>query len=288
MISARALMIELSRPLDAAGVSEPQREARDLVAAAAGAPRLWPSAEPGAPIPEDVADIARAWARRRAAGEPFQYVVGEAPFRHLTLAVDRRVLIPRPETELLIDRVLARVSGGPLAVDVGTGSGAIALALASEGGFARVVAIDRSAGALEVARANAVRCRAALKVTPEFREGDLLTPLAGEQATVIVSNPPYIAEAEMAVLPAGVREWEPQLALLSGPDGMAATSAIVSSAARHLAPQGWLALEVDERRAALVAEHIAATGAFFPAIVEQDLTGRDRFVLAQRREAVAT
>ncbi len=281
MISARALVIELSRPLDAAGVEEPHREARDLVAVAAGAPRLWPAAEPQAPIPDDIADRARAWARRRAAGEPFQYVVGEAPFRHLMLAVDRRVLIPRPETELLVELALARVGDGALAVDVGTGSGAIALALASEGRFDRVVAIDRSPDALAVARGNAERCRGLLRVVPEFREGDLLAPLAGERAALLVSNPPYIAEAEMAALPALVRDWEPHLALVSAQDGLAATAAIVNGAAAHLEAGGWLALEVDERRAERVAALIAATGAFAPAAVERDLTGRDRFVMAQ-------
>ena len=282
MISARALVIELSRPLEGGGLDEPHREARDLVAAAAGAPRHWPSAEPGAPIPDDVADRARAWARRRASGEPFAYVVGEAPFRHLTLAVDRRVLIPRPETELLVERALARVASGALAVDVGTGSGAIALALASEGSFARVVGTDRSADALAVARGNARRAGAALRVAPEFREGDLLAPVAGERAALIVSNPPYIAEAEMAALPAAVRDWEPHLALVSGADGLTATEAIVDGAAALLVPLGWLAFEVDERRASLVAARIAGTGAFGPAIIERDHTGRDRFVFAQR------
>lgn len=281
MITARALVIECSRPLDAAGVEEPLREARDLVAAAAGAPRLWPSSEPNAPIPDDVAERARDWARRRAAGEPFQYVVGEAHFRHLTLAVDRRVLIPRPETELLVERALARVPGGVLAVDVGTGSGAIALALASEGGFDAVIAIDQSSAALQVARGNAERCRRALRVTPEFREGDLLGPLAGVRASLLISNPPYISAAEMVALPSGVRDWEPHLALVSADDGLAATAAIVRDAAAHLIPGGWLALEVDERRAARVATLISATGAFGLAVIEQDLTGRDRFVMAQ-------
>ncbi len=285
MITARALVIECSRPLDAAGVDQPLREARDLVAAAAGAPRLWPSSEPSAPIPDDVADRTRDWARRRATGEPFQYVVGEAPFRHLTLAVDRRVLIPRPETELLVERVLARVRGGAIAVDVGTGSGAIALALASESAFERVIATDMSSAALEVARGNAERCRRSLRTVPEFREGDLLEPLAGLRVALLVSNPPYISAAEMAVLPAGVRDWEPHLALVSANDGLAATTAIVRDAAAHLIPGGWLALEVDERRAARVATLIAATGAFEPAVIEQDLTGRDRFVMAQTRGA---
>ncbi len=287
MITARALVIELSRPLGTAGVDEPHREARDLVAAAAGAPRLWPASEPNAPIPDDVADRARDWARRRAAGEPFQYVVGEAPFRHLTLQVDRRVLIPRPETELLVERVLALVPGGALAVDVGTGSGAIALALATEGAFDRIMAIDQSPDALAVARSNADRCRSVLRVFPEFREGDLLGPLDGERATLIVSNPPYIAEAERDALPAVVRDWEPQLALFSADDGMAATAGIVRDAAAHLAPEGWLALEVDERRAGRVAALIKATGAFEAAIIEQDLTGRDRFVMARALRAQA-
>jgi len=126
------------------------------------------------------------------------------------------------------------------------------------------------------------RCAAALRVVPEFREGDLLDPLAGEVATVIVSNPPYIAESEMIALPSGVRDWEPHLALVSGEGGLAATAGIVGRAAGHLAASGWLAFEVDERRAAQVAALIDATGAFEVPVVEQDLTGRDRFVFARR------
>jgi len=190
---------------------------------------------------------ARAAAARRARGAPFAYAVGRAPFRHLTLAVDERVLIPRPETEQLVEEVLRRTGGGRgVAADVGTGSGAIALALAAEGGFERIVATDVSQDALD-----------------------------------LVSNPPYIAYDEARDLPASVRDWEPAQALFAGDEGMAVIAGLVAGAMDVLVPGGLLALEVDSRRADRAAALARAAG-FTDAEVVQDLAGRDRFVLATR------
>ncbi len=262
-------------------------EARDLVAAVMRQPRFWPSiaAEQFLDAAQ-VQEIERA-AARRAKGAPLAYAVRSAQFRALTLYVDERVLIPRPETEFLIDRVLARVgeSEGGIAVDIGTGSGAIALALASEGRFARVIATDVSHDALAVARDNAARCATSLRSAVEFRAGDALAPLGDLQGEVelLISNPPYIAFDELSALPSAVRNWEPALALSCADDGMAVTRAIVNEGGRFLRPGGILAFEVDSRRALRVAALVRDAGAYDEVEVLPDLTGRERYVLARRR-----
>jgi release factor glutamine methyltransferase len=270
--------------LGSARVPEPRQAARDLLAALVDAPRSWALVEARSPLGAAEWSAARAAACRLAAGAPFAYAVGRAAFRHLTLVVDERVLIPRPETELLVDEVLDALGqdAGGAAVDVGTGSGALALALASEGRFERVIATDLSRDALDVAFANAARLAGSLRAAVEFRHGSLLAPVAGERARVVVSNPPYISYAEAAALPASVRDWEPPLALYSGADGSAATLRLVDEAATVLEPRGLLALEVDSRRARAVAERVAADPRYSDVAVRQDLTGRDRFVLARR------
>ena len=225
-------------------------------------------------------------AERLARGMPFQYAVGRASFRRLTLHVDPRVLIPRPETEQLVEFVLelTRDARGGTAVDVGTGSGAIALALAQEGTFDRVIGIDVSADALAVAQGNATALAAGIATPVEFRQGSLLGPVADVRARAIVSNPPYIAFEETAGLPASVRDWEPMTALLSGENGLAMTRALVREAAARLEGGGVLALEVDARRASLVAELVATDTTFTDVSVRFDLAGRERFVLARRLE----
>ncbi len=264
-----------------------RREARDIVAAVMRRPRYWPSAAADTQLTGDVRAEIEAAVARRARGAPLAYAVRSAPFRHLTLYVDERVLIPRPETEYLIDRILAfgadRMRG--VAVDVGTGSGAIALALAAEGHFSRVIATDVSHDALAVARRNAAACAEMLRVPVDFREGDALAPLddlAGE-VELLVSNPPYIAFDELSALPRGVRDWEPALALSCADDGMAVTRAIVSDAGRLLRPGGILAFEVDARRAQRVAQLVREAGMYEGVEVFLDLTGRERYVLARRR-----
>jgi release factor glutamine methyltransferase len=263
-----------------------EREARELLAAVHDMPRHWPTVARESVLDDGLWAAGLAAAHRRAAGAPLQYAAGLACFRHLTLAVDERVLIPRPETELLVELVLdatAERAGGTV-VDVGTGSGAIALSLASEGRFDRVLATDISRDALDVARANTARCAAALHAPVELRHGSLLAPVHERGLRAVVSNPPYIAFDEMSALPTGVRNWEPAVALFSGANGMAATAQLIHEAAVALAPAGVLALEVDARRASLVAELVAAQGAYEGVAVRWDLTGRERFVVARRRE----
>jgi release factor glutamine methyltransferase len=257
--------------------------ARDLLAALLDRSRLWPVANRDAALDAACWAAARAAAGRVARGVPFAYAVGRAAFRHLTLAVDERVLIPRPETELLVDLVLAEAPAGGTVVDVGTGSGAIALALATEGRFSRVIATDVSLDALAVARGNAGRLAGAAHAPVELRHGSLLAPLAGERVAAVVSNPPYIAFEEALALPASVRDWEPAVALFSGAEGMQATAALIRQAADVLEPGGLLALEVDTRRAMLAAELASTHGAYAQVAVRLDLTGRERFVTARRR-----
>lgn len=262
---------------------ERRAQASEIVAALLDVPRFWPGAHATEPVAAALCEAARAAVARLRAGAPFAYAVRRAPFRHLTLDVDERVLIPRPETEQLVEEVL-RLAGGcrGTAVDVGTGSGAIALSLASEGAFTRVVATELSLDALAVARRNAAALAGALRVAVELRHGSLLAPLAGERVDVIVSNPPYIAYDEAAALPTSVRDWEPPLALFSGAEGMHATLALIRDAADLLHPGGVLALEVDCRRAALAAERLATDARYGEVTVRLDLAGRERFVLARR------
>lgn len=264
-----------------------RREARDLVAAAMRAPRFWPSVAGDTPLGEEARAAIEGAVSRRARGAPLAYAVRSAPFRHLTLYVDERVLIPRPETEYLIDRILAFGADGlrGIAVDVGTGSGAIALALATEGRFSRVVATDVSHDALAVARRNANECAALLRAPVELREGDALAPLddLARGVELLVSNPPYIAFDELSALPRGVRDWEPALALSCADDGMAVTRAIVNDGGRLLRPGGILAFEVDVRRAQRVAQLVREAGTYEGVEVLLDLTGRERYVLARRR-----
>ena len=226
---------------------------------------------------------------RRLRGEPLAYAVGEAPFRELVLRVDSRVLIPRPETEVVVEEALrvAAAAPGGLAVDIGTGSGAIALALAMEGRFDAVLATDVSSDALAVAQANAewIRQQGVAMAPVEFRHGADLAPLrdglAGhEKARVIVSNPPYIAYEEAALLPASVRDWEPTLALFAANGGLARYQVLVRDARALLEPGGWLILELDANRAAPVAA-MAATAGYDVVQVKQDLAGRDRVLLAR-------
>ena len=269
--------------LESEGIEDGQREARDIIAAVLDVPRFWAVANSVADASPDVARAVISAAMKRARGAPLAYAVGRASFRHLTLDVDERVLIPRVETEVLVERVLERCSSRTRSIaDIGTGSGAIALSLAFEGDFDVVFATDISLDALAVASANGATFADALKSPVEFRHGSLLAPLRGERLDAIVCNPPYISFAEVPQLPPDVRDWEPSLALLCPQDGLSVTRELVRQAPDLLTPGGMLALEVDTRRAGSVAESIAVDGRYDGIEVLLDLTGRERFVFARR------
>ncbi|MEO7086428.1 MAG: peptide chain release factor N(5)-glutamine methyltransferase [Gemmatimonadaceae bacterium] len=278
------LLDELAGVLRGGGVPHAFSEARDLVSSLYDVPRFWPMINGSVAVDPALHERARRAARARTRGAPLAYAVGRASFRRLTLDVDERVLIPRPETEHLVELVLEETSGmtGGVVVDVGTGSGAIAISLAMEGNarFSRVYGTDISLDAVNVARGNAARLGAPVSVI----HGSLLAPLRGLTAHVVVSNPPYIALGEAESLPSSVRDWEPAPALYSGADGMRATAGLVQQAADVLAPGGLLAIEVDVRRASLAAELVSREQRFHSIRVELDLTGRERFVLARRLE----
>lgn len=258
--------------------------ARELVSAAFDKPRSWTFAHRADPVPEETAASVLAAAEAMRQGIPLAYAVGKAAFRHLTLHVDRRVLIPRPETELLVDLALAATAGRGRIADIGTGSGAIALALASEGQFDAVVGTDISPEALAVAMANLATIPAVARSRVSFRAGDLCAPLLGERFAAVVSNPPYIADVERAELPSSVRDWEPACALFGGPDGMDVIDRLLRDAPDVVAAGGFLLLEVDVRRAALVAARAEHGGRWSDVQIRPDLTGRDRFVVARRTD----
>ena len=270
------------------GFPDPRAEALEIVAASFDVPKHWPVLHANKWVDRAPWEKAIVAAGKRARGAPLAYAVGQANFRRLTLQVDERVLIPRPETELLVDLVLSRCAPrggggrGGIAVDVGTGSGAIAIALATEGKFERVIATDISLDALHVAGANAARYASDV----QFIQGDLLAPYdvrrPMSEIRVVVCNPPYISFDHIELLPASVRNWEPAVALFSGRDGLGVTARLVRQAATRLAPGGLLALEVDARRASLVAELASSDGRYDDVSVELDLAGRERFVLATR------
>jgi release factor glutamine methyltransferase len=275
---------ELARALDACGIAEPVSESREIVAALYDVPRFWSLANGHVEVDDATRARASLAVERRAQGAPFAYAVGRASFRHLTLEVDERVLIPRPETEHLVDLVLEAMDGerGGVAVDVGTGSGCIALALAAEGRFQRVYATDISLDALAVARGNVALVKRILRAPVDLVHGSLLGPLLDVRCRVVVSNPPYIALSEADSLPGSVRNWEPAAALFSGGDGLSATARLVRQAAAVLEPDGLLAIEVDSRRASLAAELVSRERRLHDVRVELDLAGRERFVLARR------
>jgi release factor glutamine methyltransferase len=278
-----ALVREMAGQLTRAGIADAKREAGDIVAAVYDVPRFWALLHEDEMVSDESAARCRRAAQHRSSGAPFAYAVGRSAFRHLTLHIDERVLIPRQETEMLVDEVLAREATG-LAIDIGTGSGAIALALASEGRFDRVIGTDVSSGAVAVARANGVRLAPALTAPVEWREGSLLSPVVGERARVLVSNPPYISFDEAPALPESVRDWEPPFALYSALGGMAITASLIRGAPDVLVPDGLLVMELDSRRASLAAELALADGRYRDVAVKLDLTGRERFLIARRKD----
>jgi len=219
----RQALIAATDALRAAKVEDPRLDAELLLAEATGWDRARLAAEPEAELPPAAGRRFGEMVRRRLRREPVAYIVGRRGFRHLELAVDPRVLIPRPETELLVELALERRPGRLL--DVGTGSGAIALAVASELPGCEVVATDASPAALEVAQANAERLGLADRVV--FHEGTLPPGDAGFD--LVLANLPYVSEAEWPSLAPEVTQWEPREALLAGPDGLDAIRATVSA-----------------------------------------------------------
>jgi release factor glutamine methyltransferase len=268
--SARAALEAAVDALCAVGVEDPRLDAEVMLAEAVGVERAALVADPSAEVPAAAARLFGEMVRRRLRREPVAYIVGHKGFRRLDLSVDRRVLIPRPETELLVEVALERRPGRVL--DVGTGSGAIALAVADELPACEVTATDTSPPGLEVAGANARRLGPAERV--RFAAG---TIPAGEEFDLVLANLPYVAEADWPGLQREVTEWEPREALLAGPDGLDAYRALLSGSI----PAPALALEVGEGQAPVVAELMVGAG-FAAVQARKDLAGIERVVLGER------
>jgi release factor glutamine methyltransferase len=282
--SWRELMATAREKLAAAGCDDPAQEARWLAEQAGGFAAAELVLAMGEPVTERRGTHFHRMLERRLAGEPLQYVLGRWGFRSLDLYLDRRVLIPRPETEALAEAALAECQrlDARLAVDLGTGSGAIALALAVERVALQVWATDASPEALDVARANLAGLgRPATRV--RLAEGSWFAALPDElrgRIDVVVSNPPYVMAGEMDELPDEVRGWEPEMALVSGADGLDDIAMIVAEAPAWLARPGALLLEIDPRQAGAV-QRLARAAGFTSVTVWPDLTGRDRIVQAR-------
>ena len=302
--------------LERAGVESASLDAACLLEAASGIPRWRFVLEPQRPIAHGRSDLVASMLSRREAREPIAYILGAKEFWSLSLAVSRDVLVPRPDTETLVEAVLKKISsefrvpssaaqfqvpGSRFQVfynleletrnpelkilDLGTGCGAIALALATEIPLGRVYALDRSRAALRIASRNATALGLAGRV--HFLAGDLFEPLrtarGGGGFDLIVSNPPYIPSGALALLPPEIAAYEPLEALDGGPDGLRFHRRIIEEAPGYLRAGAWLALEVGDGQLSAVVELIRKGDGFGPAEVKKDLAGHDRVVLARRR-----
>jgi release factor glutamine methyltransferase len=272
------LIDDAAERLRRAGMAEPRRQAI----------RIWSELSEGDPadvflrrdhsIHSAAARVYQKAVRRRCQGEPLAHVTGWCGFRRSSLRSDKRALIPRPETEGLVELVLQRVRTGRVA-DVGTGTGCIALSLSLEAAFDKVVAVDSSREALELAELN----RRLVNAPVSLIQGDLCAPLRAGELDAIVSNPPYLTSGEYAELDSSVRDWEPAVALVSGEDGMVATTRLLQEGRDILRPGGWVALEVDSSRASTVARAAGELG-WCNVTLHVDLFGRERYLIARRSE----
>jgi len=279
MLTAR--IRQLSERLAAAGIEGARGEAWLLLEAAAGCPRASLMAGTVERLTPEQEVLLEAMVRRRAAREPIAYILGEKEFWSLPFAVEPAVLIPRPESESVVEAALARVGdrNAPLRLlDLGTGSGCLLLALLSELPRASGLGVDISAAALALAARNAGRLGLAARARFEVRSWG--AGLAGS-FDLIVGNPPYVAAGDLAHLEPEVRAFEPQIALAAGPDGLAAYRALIPDCARLLAPGGSVALEIGQDQAAAVAAILISHGL---EVIERrrDLAGIERCLVAQR------
>ena len=263
----------------AAGLHEPKREAWRIWSDLVGTSWFAGSIFSEQAVPEDQAARFRTAVDRRARGEPLPYVTGVTGFRQLTLRSDRRALIPRPETEGVVEWALKLQPAGT-AVDIGTGTGCLALALAEEGDYDFILGVERSAEALGLAEEN----RRATGLGIDLVRADLVEALAARSFDLIVSNPPYLTQAEYQRLEPAVRAWEPEAALVGGPEGIEVTRRLLGEALPILRPGGWMVLELDTTRATAAAR-LADAAWWCEVAVHDDLYGRARYLLARRNEA---
>ena len=278
-VTAASLLAEGTRRLALAGLDGARQDALRLMAQALGTDRLAVYVEPRRGVDAGEAARFRALVDRRAAHEPVQHILGFEEFRGLKIEVTPDVLIPRPETEGLVERALELLADRPgaLVADVGTGSGAIACALAASRPDLEVLAVDQSLGALAVASENVRALGLASRV--RLLAGDLLGPLTslGGSLDMVVANPPYLPSGIIAGLPAEVARFEPRLALDGGPDGMRVLRRIIAEAPRFLRPGAWLLMEIGEEQAGPLASLMAAEG-FSSIGARRDLRDVERYI----------
>ncbi len=278
-----ALLQEVESALTAAGCDEAPVLSEWLLAEAAGIGRLDVLVRGDTKLDAPARARLAEWTRRVGAGEPLQYVLGHTSFFGRDFLCDTRALIPRPETEELCERALADsgiwAKRAPRVYDIGTGTGCIAVTLALERPRARVCAVDISADALELARANARRLGVEERI--EWRVGDLLDGVPAGSADAVVSNPPYVSETELPTLDATVREHEPKLALVSGADGLGIIRRLIVQAGIVLVPGGSLWMEIGNEQGPAVCE-LLRDGGFEAVALHRDLAGHDRIVEARR------
>ncbi len=266
---------------DKRGVDAPRLASELLLAHVLGVDRVRLYTDLERPLQKGELAAYRALIERRVQGEPVQYLTGRRDFYGRTFQVDSRVLIPRPETELLVESVLRALpqGGAPRLLDVATGSGCIAVTLAAERPEATVVATDVDEGCCALARTNAEAVQVSSRV--DVRQGDLFAPVATEAAfDVVVSNPPYIPTGELSGLQAEVRR-EPRLALDGGPKGLSLLYRVVEGALPHLLPGGLLALEIGEEQGGAVRDLLQSRG-YERVHIEPDLERRDRMAFGTR------
>jgi len=266
------------------GSPSPRLDAEVLLAHARGCPRIKLYTDFDQPMTDAQRAIMRDLVKRRAQSEPVAYLIGEREFYSLTFQLTRDVLIPRPDTEVLVMELIERARNlpSPKILDLGTGSGCIAVTAAVNLPQAAVTVVDVSPAALEVARSNAMRHKVDSRM--EFFEGDLFGPVSdGSRFDFIVSNPPYIPSGELAELQVDVRKHEPQLALDGGPDGLDIIRRIVADLPRFLTESGTFLVEIDPPQSAAVQTMLSETGHFEKISAVKDLAGEQRVVIACRQ-----
>ncbi|QDT46043.1 Release factor glutamine methyltransferase [Symmachiella dynata] len=265
------------------GSDTPRLDAEILLAHARGCPRIQLYTHYDEVLDDEVRASMRALVTRRAQAEPVAYLVGHREFYGLDFHVSSDVLIPRPDTETLVLELLTLAAGrpGPQILELGTGSGCIAVATAANLPAAKIVAVDISPAALNIAVKNATAHNVAERI--DFREGDLFEPLDSEaKFDFVISNPPYIADAELAQLDADVRDHEPHLALAGGADGLDVIRRILAEAGQRLKSGGFLLLEIGAEQGNVLPELIAASGDYREARIVNDLAHRPRVAVAER------
>jgi len=283
-----SLIRNIRAVLAAAGIESNEQEAVWLIEFVLGFSAVTQVIELDRPLSSSEVARVQTLVARRTAREPLQYILGTQEFCGIEFAVTPAVLIPRPETELLVEEVLRRISLAQHAtlVDVGTGSGCLAVAIARLRSHTRVIATDISQASLEVAQENARRHAVVDRIT--WLEGDMLNPLAEKKldgrVDIIVANPPYIAEAEWIDLQPEILEFEPRRALVAGPRGTECHERLVKDAHRYLSPQGALVMEIGVGQGQAVCQLVETIDGYGPVRLIRDAAGIERVVIVERGE----